>query len=54
MRWTIDGAQAMLDLRGTSINGQWPMFQAHRIRTETQRLYSKRQLLKQLAFRLAA
>jgi len=54
MRWTIDGAQAMLDLRSTSINGQWSMFQVHRIRTETQRLYPKRQLLKQLTFRLTA
>jgi hypothetical protein len=54
MRWTIDGAQAMLDLRGTSINGQWSMFQAHRIRKETQRLYPKRQLPKQLTFQLIA
>jgi len=54
MRWTIDGAQAMLDLRSTSINGQWSPFQVHRIRTETQRLYPKRQLLKQLTFRLTA
>ncbi len=54
MRWTIDGAQAMLDLRSTSINGQWSMFQTHRIRTETQRLYPKRQRLKQLPFRLTA
>ena len=52
MRWTIDGAQAMLDLRSTSINGQWPPFQVHRIRAETQRLYPQHQLLKQLVFRL--
>ena len=54
MRWTIDGAQAMLDLRSTSINGQWSAFQVHRIQKETQRLYLKRQLLKQLAFQLIA
>ncbi len=53
MRWTIDGAQAMLDLRSTHINSQWPAFQAHRIHAETQRLYPQRQLLKQLAFQLA-
>jgi hypothetical protein len=38
MRWTIDGAQAMLDLRSTHINDQWPAFQTHRIHTETERL----------------
>ena len=54
MRWTIDGAQAMLDLRSTSINGQWPIFQTHRIQAETQRLYPKRQLPKQLSFQLNA
>jgi hypothetical protein len=53
MRWTIDGAQAMLDLRSTSINDQWSVFQAHRIQTETQRVHPKRQLLKYLAFPLA-
>ena len=53
MRWTIDGAQAMLDLRSTAINDQWAAFQTHRIQAETQRLYPKRQRLKQLAFQLA-
>jgi hypothetical protein len=53
MRWTIDGAQAMLDLRSTSINGQWPVFQVHRINTETQRLHPERRLLQQLPFQLA-
>ena len=53
MRWTIDGAQAMLDLRSTAINDQWSAFQTHRIQAETHRLYPKRQLLKQLNFQLA-
>jgi hypothetical protein len=53
MRWTIDGAQAMLDLRSTHINNQWSAFQAHRIHAETQRLYPQRQLLQQLTFELA-
>jgi hypothetical protein len=53
MRWTIDGAQAMLDLRGTYINDQWFAFQAHRMHAETQRLYPQPQLLQQLAFELA-
>ncbi len=53
MRWTIDGAQAMLDLRSTSINDQWPAFQTHRIKTETSRLYPDRHLLQQLPWQLA-
>jgi len=53
MRWTIDGAQAMLDLRSTYINDQWSAFQAHRIHAETQRLYPQRQLLQHLTFELA-
>ncbi|MCH8047950.1 MAG: hypothetical protein IID44_30005 [Planctomycetes bacterium] len=53
MRWTIDGAQAMLDLRSTSINGQWSAFQTHRIKTETRRLYPDRRILHQLPWHLA-
>jgi len=53
MRWTIDGAQAMLDLRSTSVNAQWSTFQVHRINSETQRLYPEPRLLKQLPFQLA-
>lgn len=53
MRWTIDGAQAMLDLRSTYINDQWSAFQGHRIAAETHRLYPQRQLLQQLSFQLA-
>lgn len=53
MRWTIDGAQAMLDLRSTHINDQWPTFQTHRIQAETRRLYPQRQLLPRLDFQLA-
>jgi hypothetical protein len=54
MRWTIDGAQAMLDLRSTSINDQWSAFQTHRIETETQRLYPDRRILQQFTWQLAA
>ena len=54
MRWTIDGAQAMLDLRSTYINDQWAAFQTHRITTETARLYPKRHILQQLTWQLAA
>lgn len=40
MRWSLEGAQAMLDLRSIHISGQWDEFTAHRIRKETERLYS--------------
>jgi hypothetical protein len=53
MRWTIDGAQAMLDLRSTHINDQWSTFQTHRIHRETRRLYPQHQLLQRLDFQLA-
>jgi hypothetical protein len=54
MRWTIDGAQAMLDLRSTHINDQWSAFQTHRIHAETRRLYPQRQILQRLEFQLSA
>lgn len=39
MRWTIPGAQAMLNLRCVAINGQWDEFNRFRIQRETERLY---------------
>lgn len=42
MRWTVEGAQAMLDLRATYLNGDWEAFCEYRIELETQRLYPYR------------
>ena len=39
MRWRIDGAQAMLDLRAMYLNDEWEALQAHRIKRERRRLY---------------
>ena len=39
MRWVRDGAQAMLYLRATYLNGDWEEFINYRIRTEQRRLY---------------
>ena len=39
MRWTVPGAQAMLDLRTTYVNGQWEDFHRYRIAREKRRLY---------------
>ena len=41
MRWTIDGAQAMLYLRSIYLNGDWQEFDEHRIQTEQNTLYRK-------------
>lgn len=54
MRWTVDGAQAMLSLRTTFINGQWKALQKYRIRHEQQRLYPQHKWLKQATCPLAA
>ena len=45
MRWTREGAQAMLDVRGEYLNGDWAAFQAFRSEWETERLYPHRQVL---------
>jgi len=54
MRWTVEGAQAMLDLRTTYINGHWDAFQRHRIEQECQRLYPNGKLQTDTPCRLAA
>lgn len=41
MRWTLNGAQAMLNLRAIYLNGQWNNYINFRIETEQTRLYSK-------------
>lgn len=41
MRWTIDGAQAMLHLRATYLNGQWNDFVNYRLETEQTALYRR-------------
>lgn len=40
MRWTVEGAQAMLHVRALYLNGQWEDFLEHRIGQEQTRLYS--------------
>jgi hypothetical protein len=41
MRWLPSGAQAMLDLRATYLNGEWDAFWNFHITQEDERLYSK-------------
>ncbi len=54
MRWTVEGAQAMLALRTTYINGHWKEFQKYRVKQERQRLYPQHKLLNQVPWPLAA
>lgn len=54
MRWTPEGAQAMLDLRTTYINDMWDDFQAYRIGQERQRLYPQQKLLERVEWPIAA
>jgi hypothetical protein len=39
MRWTPDGAQAMLDLRATYLNEEWEAFWVYHVEQEDDRLY---------------
>jgi hypothetical protein len=54
MHWTPAGAQAMLDVRSTYVNGDWEEYQAYRIQRETQRLYPHRSLVEGPQFCMAA
>jgi hypothetical protein len=45
MHWTPQGAQAMLDVRSTFVNGDWEEYQVFRIDRETRRLYPHRHLV---------
>jgi hypothetical protein len=45
MRWTIDGAQAMLDLRTVRINGDWEAYWQFHRRHQHQRLYGPSQAM---------
>jgi len=39
MRWTVEGAQAMLHVRALYLNGQWSRFLDYRVEQEQTRLY---------------
>lgn len=41
MRWLPSGAQAMLDLRATYLNGEWNAFWSFHVEHEDQRLYGR-------------
>jgi hypothetical protein len=41
MRWTVEGAQAMLHVRALYLNDQWGEFLEHRVEQEQARLYQR-------------
>jgi hypothetical protein len=41
MRWTVEGAQAMLHVRALYLNDQWEEFHEHRVEREQARLYRR-------------
>jgi hypothetical protein len=41
MRWTVEGAQAMLHVRALYLNEQWEEFQEYRVEREQSRLYKR-------------
>jgi hypothetical protein len=41
MRWTVNGAQAMLHTRATYLNGQWDDLVEYHIQTEQTALYRR-------------
>ena len=54
MKWVMEGAQAMLDLRSIHLGDQWNEFQAFRIRKENERLYPRAVLTEAKEWRIAA
>ena len=51
MRWTVEGAQAILDLRSTYLNGDWASFWDHHTQAESKRLYGQINLEKSTDYR---
>jgi hypothetical protein len=54
MHWTPQGAQAMLDVRSTWVNGDWESYQTYYRERETARLYPYRQVIEGASFQFAA
>lgn len=54
MSWVKPGAQAMLELRSTALNGDWDAFMTFRIEGEAARLYPHRHTLEAVSWPMAA
>jgi hypothetical protein len=54
MKWSIDGAQAMLNMRSIYLNGDWDEFTKYRIKKESEILYSNQKYLGRIVWPIAA
>ena len=54
MRWTIDGAQSMLNIRCVTANDEWNDFLDHRIQEEMKRIYPNKSIVDQIEWPFAA
>lgn len=54
MRWSINGAQSMLDMRSTYLNDDWDEFTAYRIKKEIERIYPHQNVIDKIDWPLAA
>ncbi len=53
MSWVQAGAQAMLELRSTALNGGWDEFMDYRREQETERWYPHRHTLETVSWPMA-
>jgi len=54
MQWTVAGAQAMLNVRATNLNGDWDEFTKYRIKKENERLYAYSEIIGNVEWPMAA
>ena len=54
MHWTIEGAQAMLDVRCVELNGEWNEFMEFRAQQESKKLYPNTQNITEIEWPMAA
>ena len=54
MRWTIKGAQAMLDIRSVYLNEQWDEFTRFRIKKLNDELYPDHKIIEQYNWKIVA
>ena len=54
MRWTIKGAQAMLDIRSVYLNEHWDEFTKFRIKKINLELYPDHKIIEKFEWKIAA
>ena len=54
MRWTVKGAQAMLNMRSVNLNGNFDEFNQYRIQQQTKKLYPHANVIAAIDWPIAA